>query len=79
VAKRTIQRHIRAVRPPGDGQQWRVFLRNHTVYTPPELEFDRRQDSIQTGSQRTPSRVSVGGLRGRMIQVASTGRPHPSR
>lgn len=32
VAKRTIQRHIRAVRPPGDGQQWRVFLRNHTVW-----------------------------------------------
>lgn len=32
VAKRTIQRHIRALRPPGDGQQWRVFLKNHTVW-----------------------------------------------
>jgi transposase InsO family protein len=32
VAKRTIQRHIRAVRPPGDGQRWRTFLRNHTVW-----------------------------------------------
>ena len=30
VAKRTIQRHIRAVRPSGDGQRWRTFLRNHT-------------------------------------------------
>jgi transposase InsO family protein len=32
VAKRTIQRHIRAARPPGDGQRWRTFLRNHTVW-----------------------------------------------
>ena len=32
VAKRTIQRHLRAVRPPGDGQTWRTFLRNHTVW-----------------------------------------------
>ncbi len=32
VAKRTIQRHICAVRPPGDGQRWRTFLRNHTVW-----------------------------------------------
>ncbi len=32
VAKRTIQRHILAVRPPGDGQSWRTFLRNHTVW-----------------------------------------------
>jgi transposase InsO family protein len=32
VAKRTIQQHIRAVRPPGDGQRWRTFLRNHTVW-----------------------------------------------
>jgi hypothetical protein len=32
VAKRTIQRHIRTVRPPGDGQRWRTFLRNHTVW-----------------------------------------------
>jgi len=31
VAKRTIQRHMRAARPPGDGQRWRTFLRNHTV------------------------------------------------
>ncbi len=33
VAKRTIQLHIRSVRPPGDGQSWRVFLRNHTVWS----------------------------------------------
>jgi transposase InsO family protein len=32
VAKRTIQRHICAVRPPGDGQSWRAFLKNHTVW-----------------------------------------------
>jgi transposase InsO family protein len=32
VAKRTIQRYIRAARPPGDGQRWRTFLRNHTVW-----------------------------------------------
>ncbi len=32
VAKRTIQRHIHAVRPPGDGQSWRTFLKNHTVW-----------------------------------------------
>src|SRR5690606_2923158 len=33
VAKRTIQRHIRAVRPPSDGRQWRDFLKNHTVWS----------------------------------------------
>lgn len=32
VAKRTIQSHIRAVRPPGDGQRWRTFLKSHTVW-----------------------------------------------
>jgi putative transposase len=32
VAKRTIQRRIRAARPPGDGQRWRTFLKNHTVW-----------------------------------------------
>jgi putative transposase len=32
VSKRTIQRHLRASRPPGDGQSWRTFLRNHTVW-----------------------------------------------
>jgi transposase InsO family protein len=32
VSKRTIQRHVRGVRPPGDGQGWRTFLRNHTVW-----------------------------------------------
>ncbi len=32
VSKRTIQRHVRSVRPPGDGQGWRTFLRNHTVW-----------------------------------------------
>lgn len=32
VAKTTIQRHIVAVRPRGDGQKWRTFLRNHTVW-----------------------------------------------
>jgi putative transposase len=32
VAKRTIQRHIVAVRPRGDGQKWRTVLRNHTVW-----------------------------------------------
>ena len=32
VAKRTIQRHIVAVRPPGDGRSWKTFLANHTVW-----------------------------------------------
>ncbi len=32
VSKRTIQRHVRSVRPPGDGQGWRTFLRNHSVW-----------------------------------------------
>ena len=32
IAKRTIQRHLLAARPPGDGQRWRTFLRNHTVW-----------------------------------------------
>jgi transposase InsO family protein len=34
VAKRTIQRHLRAVRPPAPprGQKWHSFLRNHTVW-----------------------------------------------
>ena len=32
VAKRSIQRHILAVRPPGDGQSWKAFLANHTVW-----------------------------------------------
>ncbi|HEY6723122.1 MAG TPA: hypothetical protein VI197_03795, partial [Polyangiaceae bacterium] len=32
VSKRTIQRHIHAVRPTGDGQTWRTFLKNHTVW-----------------------------------------------
>ena len=32
VAKRSIQRHILAVRPPGDGQSWKTFLANHTVW-----------------------------------------------
>ncbi len=32
MAKRTIQRHIRAVPPPGDGQQWCVSLNNHRAW-----------------------------------------------
>lgn len=32
VAKRTIQRHLLAARPPGDGQRWRTFLKNHSVW-----------------------------------------------
>jgi hypothetical protein len=34
VAKRTIQRYMRAVRPPAPprGQSWHTFLRNHTVW-----------------------------------------------
>ncbi|MBN2195260.1 MAG: transposase [Polyangiaceae bacterium] len=32
VAKRTIQRHILAARPTGDGQSWKTFLRNHVVW-----------------------------------------------
>jgi len=32
VAKRTIQRHILKVRPPGGGQSWKTFLRNHVVW-----------------------------------------------
>ncbi len=32
VSKCTIQKYIRAIRPPSDGQRWRTFLRNHTVW-----------------------------------------------
>lgn len=32
VSKRTIQRLLRAPRPPGGGQSWRTFLQNHTVW-----------------------------------------------
>jgi transposase InsO family protein len=34
VAKRTIQKYVRAVRPPAPprGQRWHTFLRNHTVW-----------------------------------------------
>ena len=34
MAKRTIQRYTRAVRPPSPprGQRWHTFLRNHTVW-----------------------------------------------
>ena len=34
VAKRTIQRYVRAFRPPAPprGQRWHTFLRNHTVW-----------------------------------------------
>lgn len=32
VAKRTVQRHMRVDRTPGDGQGWSTFLRNHTVW-----------------------------------------------
>ena len=34
VAKRTIQRYMRAVRPPAPprGQRWHTFLQNHTVW-----------------------------------------------
>jgi transposase InsO family protein len=34
VAKRTVQRYMRGARPAGprDGQGWRTFLRNHTVW-----------------------------------------------
>ena len=34
AAKRTIQKHMRAVRPPAPprGQSWHTFLRNHTVW-----------------------------------------------
>jgi putative transposase len=34
VAKRTVQRYMRGVRPPRPrgGQSWRTFLRNHTVW-----------------------------------------------
>jgi putative transposase len=34
IAKRTIQKYIRAVRPPAPprGQRWHTFLRNHTVW-----------------------------------------------
>jgi hypothetical protein len=34
VAKRTVQRYMRGARPsaPDDGQRWRTFLHNHTVW-----------------------------------------------
>ncbi len=32
VAKRTIQRHMKDVRPKGGGQTWATFLKNHNVW-----------------------------------------------
>jgi transposase InsO family protein len=32
VCKRTVQRYIRGSRPPGDGQGWSTFLRNHVTW-----------------------------------------------
>jgi len=32
VCKRTIQRYMRRSRPPGDGQSWSTFLRNHVTW-----------------------------------------------
>src|SRR6267154_5968331 len=32
VCKRTIQRYIRRFRPPGNGQSWSTFLRNHVTW-----------------------------------------------
>ena len=40
VAKRTIQRYLRAVRPPAPprGQKWHTFLRNHTVWASDDIQ-----------------------------------------
>ncbi len=32
VAKRTIQKYMRRLRSPGDGQRWSTFLRNHATW-----------------------------------------------
>jgi transposase InsO family protein len=32
VSKRTVQRYMWRLRPPGDGQRWSTFLRNHTSW-----------------------------------------------
>ncbi len=32
VCKRTIQRYMRRSRPPGNGQSWSTFLRNHVTW-----------------------------------------------
>jgi hypothetical protein len=32
VSKRTVQRQVRGARRTGDGQRWRTFLRNHSVW-----------------------------------------------
>jgi hypothetical protein len=53
VAKCTIQRHIRAIRPPGGGQRWRSFLKNHTVWACDLLQTYDNQHSLtnaQTGA-----------------------------
>jgi hypothetical protein len=45
VAKRTIQKYIRAVRPaaPPRGQRWHSFLRNHTVWACDFLQCPSRK------------------------------------
>jgi putative transposase len=32
VSKRTVQRYMRGSRPPGNGQRWSTFLRNHVAW-----------------------------------------------
>jgi transposase InsO family protein len=60
VAKRTIQRHILAVRPPGDGQSWRTFVKNHVVWA---VDFVQIYDVWFTAPAALPRFARAVGLR----------------
>jgi len=60
VAERTIQRYILEVRPPGEGQRWRTFLRNHTVWA---CDFVQVYDIWFTAPAALPRFARAVGLR----------------
>ena len=60
LAKRTIQRQILAVRPPGDGQSWKTFLKNHVVWA---CDFVQVYDVWLTAPAALPRFARAVGLR----------------
>jgi len=62
VAKRTIQKYIRAVRPaaPPRGQRWHTFLQNHTVWA---CDFLQTYDIWFTAPAALPRFARAVGLR----------------
>jgi hypothetical protein len=62
VAKRTVQRYMRGKCPAGprDGQSWRTFLRNHTVWA---CDFLQTYDILVPSHLRVRQRTPVPGER----------------